>query len=282
MTQDTIDEIHFSSNCLLKDDWKLWEILCRGAPEQEKKMFEMLKAKPSPNTLVLDVGSGHGFLSKLLSEKGYAVIGADVSSFRVRDAKKKHNTIPFIISDLLHAPFTQETFHITFSSCFLHHFQDVHKVIAEIERVAKVGGEILVNEPNGTNLVFRFTEMLKRISPRGLMQRTGIDSRNETIHQHNVYVDVLLSLGFKNIKVKFVNAVEQEVKFDSVVAKAFLHTYGISIGMIMIMRFLLFKSVLKIQNKSLSCGQLIVHAIKTGFEPKTLDPCSKKLRASST
>jgi ubiquinone/menaquinone biosynthesis C-methylase UbiE len=265
MAQDTINEIYFFANDVLKDAWKLWEILSKGAAEQRNKMFEMLRAKPSPNIWVIDAGSGNGFLSKLLSDKGYAVIGADVSSFRVRDAKKKFSAISFIISDLLHAPFTQKTFHVAFSSNFLHHFQNIRGVIAEIEKVAKVGGEILINEPNGTNLVYRFTEMLKRISPRELMQRTGVDSKNETIHQYNVYVDVLKSLGFKNIKVKFVNAAEQEAKFNSIVAKTYLHTYGIPMGIIMIMRFLFFKSVLKIQNKSLSCGQLIVHAIKTGF-----------------
>jgi ubiquinone/menaquinone biosynthesis C-methylase UbiE len=265
MSQDTVNEIYFSENKPLKDAWKLWRILfpIKKLNVRMEELLEMLKVKPSPNILALDAGSGHGAYSKLLSDKGYTIVGADVSSFHMRNAKKKYDIIPFLICDLLHAPFKQETFNIILCSFFLHHFRNLWKVFGQIGRVIKVGGEILIHEPNGNNIVYRFTEKCKCILPRKITQRMGVMSVNETIHQHNAYVDVLLVFGFKNIKVRFVNAIDQEVKFDSVLAKTALHTYGVTMGIIMLIRFLLFKLVLRIKNKSLSCGELIIHAIKT-------------------
>ena len=264
MSQDTINEIQFSAHHPLKDPWNLWKII--GARQETvEHVLEMLKVKASPNVLVLDAGSGHGAWSKLLSDKGYSVVGADVSSFHMKNSKKKYGAVSFLISDLLHAPFIQETFNVTFCSHFLHHFQNLGEVMAEFNRVVKEEGEILVYEPNGANLVYRFTEMGKHILPRKIMQGIGVDSTNETIHQYNAYVATLLAFGFKNVRTRFVNDDAQEAKFDSALAKTFLHTYGISVGITMLARFLLFKLVARIPNESLGCGNLIIHATKNSY-----------------
>ncbi len=261
MNQNTFNEIFFSGNRPLRDESKLWKLL--GDPKQEiEAMIGMLKASPSRDILVLDAGSGHGAWSKLLFDMGYSVVGVDVSSFHMKNSKQKYREVPFTIGDLLHSPFKKESFNVVLCSGFLHHFPDIKKIIAEIHRVSKGMGHILICEPNGSNIVYRLTESCKHILPRQMLQNAGVDSLNETIHQYPTYIETLLALGYKNIRLKFVNAVEQEAKFDTLLAKTFLHTYGLPIGIIMMTRFILFKSSLKLGIRTLSCGQIIISATK--------------------
>jgi len=218
----------------------------------------MLETKPTCEKVwVLDAGSGHGAWSKLLGRKGYEVAGVDVSNVRMKDAKKGctiKNT-SFLVGDLMRAPFKRETFHVCFCSLFLHHFERVEFIIAELSRVTKRGGEFLICEPNGLNIVYRLTEFGKKFVSRKWLMLKGTDTTNETIHMPRSYVNFLRIHGFTNIKVIFCHSREQECSFDGKITSAFIHTYGISIGTIMLIRFILLKAVLGIPRRDLCCGQ---------------------------
>lgn len=264
--QNTKDEIRFSGNQSCEKRFRqLWELT--GYSEKRiEKICGMFLIKPvSDQTWVLDAGCGHGMWSKALSKKGYIVVGTDVSNIRLKAAKKwnaSENTL-FVVGDLMKAPIDKEAFHACLVSLFFHHFRNPESIIAELLRVNKKGGEILIFEPNGINIIYRLTESIKKIIPRKWMMLKSIDSTNETIHSTKTYVNALKKQGFSPIKILYMYSSEQECHINGKVVRAFLRAYGIQVGIIMLARLLLFKIATKIPIKNLSCGDLIIHAVKT-------------------
>jgi len=264
-SQDTQDEASFFSHSShkLKDSWKLWKII--GEREERiEYLLNMLKNKPNRGIWVLDAGSGHGAWSKLLGQKGYDVVGIDVSKIPMKNANIgcAIKNVSFLVGDLLEIPIKQETFHVCFCSKFLHHFRNVEDIIDELSRVILKGGEFLIYEPNESSIVYKLTELIKKFIPRKQMQIMGIDTINETIHSWKLYVNSLRAKGFKQIRIMFLESSEQESPFNTKTIATFLHTFGFAIGMVMSIRFLLFKMISKIPNQASSCGQVVIYSRK--------------------
>lgn len=97
---------------------------------------------------VLEVGSGHGFESNLLSKKrNYKVTGIDISEENVKEAKRRFPHIDFRKMDASSLKFADNYFDKIYMIDVLEHVDDLNKVIKEMRRVLKVGGELVVNVP---------------------------------------------------------------------------------------------------------------------------------------
>ena len=234
-------------------------------------ILDLLEIKPnSKRVLVLEAGSGHGACVDLMSSKGYTVVGADISNSRVKKSHRVYNessgyynqNASVITSDLTRAPFKQEAFHICFCSFFLHHFVDIKHIIYELSNSIKNRGEFLIYEPNGLNILYKLTEFVKKITPRNWMMQQGINTLNETIHPPKLYVTALKIQGFEKIKLTFYNSPEQECQLNGKVVKTFLNAFGLPKGILMLCRFLILKTVSKLPQKHLSCGNLVIHGRK--------------------
>jgi ubiquinone/menaquinone biosynthesis C-methylase UbiE len=211
---------------------------------------------------LLDAGSGHGAWADLFSGKGYSVVGVDLSHRRMKLANERrtNETVTYLAGDLLNTPFKNQSFNVSFCSYVLHHFRRMEQILAELSRVTHRGGELLVTEPNGSNVIYRLTEFSKRFAPRKWMLAKGIDSTNETIHSSKYYIDSLEAQGIKKLKIIYVNSRQLECRFDGKTVTSFLEEYGLPIGSIMLIRMLLFKAVSRIATSTLSCDQIIIHA----------------------
>jgi len=91
--------------------------------------------------LALDVGCGTGKHSVKLSKKGFRTVAIELSLKGVIAAKghaeKEHAKVHFVVGDVEHMPFKDNTFDMLFCGLLLHHFPDLTVLSKEIARVGK-------------------------------------------------------------------------------------------------------------------------------------------------
>lgn len=113
---------------------------------------------------VLDVGCGNGFIAHHLTALlGTKVVGIDVA--RTTDAR-----INYLCYDGERFPLPDDSFDALLLCYVLHHAQDLSAVLAEVCRVLRAGGLIVVYEDIPKNLWDRFMCLTHDLMWRG---RTG-------------------------------------------------------------------------------------------------------------
>lgn len=96
-------------------------------------------------SLILDIGCGIGFMSKIFSNLGFHVVGID-TRFNVVWKDPMLGGCNFIQSDGLHLPFSKNKFSCIGAFAILEHVEDNHMLLSEINRVLKVDGVLCVSQ----------------------------------------------------------------------------------------------------------------------------------------
>ena len=101
--------------------------------------------------VVLDIGSGAGFDSKYLVDKGLKVTGIDLSDEMLKVAREIVPEAVFMKMDMGSLDFPQESFDGVWASASLVHVprRDIKKVILEIKRVLKPQGIVYLSLKQG-------------------------------------------------------------------------------------------------------------------------------------
>lgn len=101
-------------------------------------------AHPSPGAPVLDVCCGTGDLVFGLSSTGAKVLGCDFSDRMLSVAQERFATGEFIQADALDLPLKSESFELVTIGYGLRNLADLRQGIAELLRVLKPGGQLLI------------------------------------------------------------------------------------------------------------------------------------------
>lgn len=115
----------------------------------------------------LDLGCGVGrFAAELRRRYGADVIGVDPSRAAVREARLHDAAGVFASADALRLPFADESFHYAYTINVLHHLKrgEQERALAELHRVLKPGGLLIVHEMNTRNPLFAW--YLRRLYPK--------------------------------------------------------------------------------------------------------------------
>ncbi len=102
---------------------------------------------------LLDAGCGDGFYASTISNKNrVSAVGADIDKTKINNARKIAESggiknVKFEVLDLRKLKFKKETFDKIICSDVLEHIKEDGKVINELSRVLKKGGEILFTIP---------------------------------------------------------------------------------------------------------------------------------------
>ncbi|KAI5067555.1 hypothetical protein GOP47_0018083 [Adiantum capillus-veneris] len=162
------------------------------------------KVKTQPQR-ILDVGCGIGGSSRYLAHKYDAhVLGITLSPVQAKRATQVTSSaglsdrVKFQVADALNQPFPDEQFDFVWSMESGEHMPDKEKFMAELVRVTKPGGQILIVtwchrelQANETALTSKEQELLDKICESYYLPAWCTASK---------YVDIAQSMGLENIK----------------------------------------------------------------------------------
>lgn len=127
-------------------------------PRIEKCINSLLKTEPyTENSTFLDIGSGTGMFANTLYEKGYHVIGIDMSEDMIEYSQKKYPSITFIEGDVM-IPMQFESNSFTYICCVdftIYFFLDKPALFRNIYSWLTTGGYLCLHliDPDHFNTI---------------------------------------------------------------------------------------------------------------------------------
>jgi ubiquinone/menaquinone biosynthesis C-methylase UbiE len=104
---------------------------------------------PQSGAYVLDVATGPGYVAAAFAEAGCEVVGLDLTEAPLALAEQMRQAhgltnLRFQLGDAEHLPFNEPLFDIVVSRYALHHCEDPQRVLAEMARVCRSQGVVVM------------------------------------------------------------------------------------------------------------------------------------------
>jgi len=99
-----------------------------------------------PGETVLDLAAGTGTSAEPLADAGVRVVACDLSLGMLEVGKRRRPDLAFVAGDALHLPFADGSFDAVTMSFGLRNVADVPGALAELLRVTRPGGRLVVCE----------------------------------------------------------------------------------------------------------------------------------------
>lgn len=115
---------------------------------EERAVRAILHALAGPGVAALDAACGTGRQAALLCDLGCATIGVDRSEAMLTVARQKLPDAHFEMGDVEHLPFDDDRFDLVVVSLALCHLDDPGVAVAELARVLRPGGALVITDPH--------------------------------------------------------------------------------------------------------------------------------------
>jgi len=160
----------------------------------------ILKFLPKNAINALDLGSGDGYLSCLLAERGIQVTSIDLSANRLQkfEQQAKQLKITQIQGDITKVDLPSESFDLVVSSEVIEHIRNYQKVLKEAYSLLKNGGYFIVTVPN--NQILRpvtCPHCLNKIYPDDHVNSFSAQSLSNDLAQIGFQIDKIAVLRSK-------------------------------------------------------------------------------------
>lgn len=156
---------------------------------QEEATLKLLATYPQAT--VLDVGGGHGQITKPLIEKGYqvTVLGSDEICKNRIQTLIDANLCSFQVGNVLDLPYPDNAFDVVISYRFLAHVTQWQKFLSELSRVAKKA--VIIDYPT--------LRSVNSIAPYLFKFKKGLEGNTRTYitYDESELIDFFKSLGLK-------------------------------------------------------------------------------------
>jgi 2-polyprenyl-3-methyl-5-hydroxy-6-metoxy-1,4-benzoquinol methylase len=133
------------------DPWReaVWRAVPEGArPERFAERRAFLLGAVRPGDRVLDLGVGDGAFAAVLVDAGAVVCGVDVADEALRRARARAPEAELRrVAEDEPLPFAEDAFDVVWAGEVLEHVADVVGLLAEVRRVLRWGGTLLVTTP---------------------------------------------------------------------------------------------------------------------------------------
>ena len=124
---------------------------------------------PKPGMEILDLAAGTGSSSVPLAAAGANVIPADFSDGMLASGRARHPELPFTKADALNLPFEAGRFDLVTISFGLRNTVDFDKALAQMLRVTKPGGRLVIcefSQPTWAPFRALYRNYLMRLLPK--------------------------------------------------------------------------------------------------------------------
>ncbi len=137
---------------------------------------------------LLDLGCGSGWFLQRMREKGWQVLGVDVSDRAAQEAGQAYG-IPVHVGTLPHPDVGPETFDVVNMASVLEHVHWPHRVVEGAARALRPGGLLVVSVPNFDSWTLRqfCTACFHLDLPRHLLHFNPVTLRR-LLHAHGLEV----------------------------------------------------------------------------------------------
>ena len=154
---------------------------------------------------LLDVGCGSGTLLGLLKQRGFRTLGVDFSA-EAAEVAERENGVRVLVGSLEQAGFRDGSFDIVTLFHVMEHVTNPRAVLAEVARILKPGGRLVLQVPNIDSLQFKaFGAKWYGLD----IPRHVIDYSKESI------LKVLADAGFVPVRLKHFNLRDNAPAFVS-------------------------------------------------------------------
>ena len=184
------------------DDWReaVWTAVPEGAePERFAERRAFLLDHVTAGERVLDLGCGDGAFAAALVQAGALVTGVDVAAEAVRRARARAPEAAIEqVAEGAALPLPEDGFDVVWAGEVLEHVADVVGLLAEVRRVLRWGGTLLVTTPNLPRLGVALEAL------RGVPLEDRLDPRTDHLRffTARTLAEVLRDAGFADLAVR--------------------------------------------------------------------------------
>jgi 2-polyprenyl-3-methyl-5-hydroxy-6-metoxy-1,4-benzoquinol methylase len=184
------------------EDWReaVWSAVPPDAePERYAERRDFLLGHVRPGQDVLDLGCGDGAFAALIAGAGAWVTAADVSAEALRRASARAPQASIVrLVEGAELPIADDAFDLVWLGETLEHVVDVVGLLAEVRRVLRWGGTLLVTTPNQA----RLTVALEALRGGPLERRLDPRADHLRFFTARSLRELLQDAGFKEVRVR--------------------------------------------------------------------------------
>jgi SAM-dependent methyltransferase len=129
----------------------------------------VLRLRPEPGERILDLSTGTGWTSRLVARRGATVVGVDIADglLEVARARAKADGLPitYQVGDAEALPFEDGAFDAVVSTYGVMFASRPERAAAELARVCRPGGRIVLATWHSDGNVFAMFQVMKRYMP---------------------------------------------------------------------------------------------------------------------
>ncbi|MHC5021803.1 MAG: class I SAM-dependent methyltransferase [Planctomycetota bacterium] len=141
---------------LAKQFEELGALYAKSTSHKQGKTLELLveRAASNPGEIACDLGTGTGHTAIALADRVYRIMAVDIAAGMMRSGRElaaEHGitNIRWVQAPAEALPFPDNTFDVLVSRTAAHHFQSLDQACAEMGRVVRRGGRIVITDIAG-------------------------------------------------------------------------------------------------------------------------------------
>ena len=149
-------------------EFDYFEERTKATAHEERRVREYLISKvPKSVSSILDVGCGRAWVAEKFIQKGVKVVSLDISLTNPLKAIKKYPAKNHIgvVADSFTLPFPEESFDCVIASEIIEHVNDPKKFVAELLRVVKKKGSLIISTPYKEKIQYYLCIHCNQVTP---------------------------------------------------------------------------------------------------------------------
>ena len=137
-----------------KRNARAYERFIKVTPKNEERFWEdvIVNTSINKNAVILDLGTGTGFLARIILKNGFNVLGLDLSKNMLAVAKKKAPQSFLVRGDAENIPFKDSSVDLIVSRWVLWTLPHPWKALEEVVRVFKPDGRVILCDGDSKNI----------------------------------------------------------------------------------------------------------------------------------